>query len=160
MIDLSNWNPRRKTPIERFESKIYYGLDGCWHWIGCLDQFGYGRFTSIIVKEVLAHRVAYEIYVGPIGNFYVCHTCDNPSCVNPSHLFLGSQLDNVADSVRKGRAKRASGDLASNAKITKADAKKIRSMAGQFTQSELGKMFGIGQSAVGKIINNNTWKGI
>jgi hypothetical protein len=156
MIDLSNWNPKRKTPIERFESKIYYSLDGCWYWLSYLDSCGYGRFGSISTKEVLAHRVAYEIYIGPIGNFYVCHTCDHPSCVNPNHLFLGSQLDNVTDCIRKGRAKVAKGEKAANAKLSTANVHYIRENPEKMTQVQLGKKFNVGQSAISKIILNQT----
>jgi uncharacterized protein YerC len=74
----------------------------CWEWHGTTDK-GYGRFKKA-GKQTLAHRAAYELYIGPIPKgMKVCHTCDNPPCTNPDHLFLGTDLDNKTDSVNKNR---------------------------------------------------------
>lgn len=79
------------------------GMEDCWHWTGAGARSGYGRFR-IARKSKLAHRMAYELYVGniPIG-MQVCHKCDHPTCVNPSHLFLGTQKTNIADAIAKQR---------------------------------------------------------
>lgn len=75
----------------------------CWNWIASKFKFGYGQFY-INGKNLYAHRVSYVIQNGSIPKgLFVCHKCDNPSCVRPSHLFLGSQLENVLDMVKKGR---------------------------------------------------------
>ncbi len=86
---------------ERFWSKVDK-TDNCWNWTAAKHQFGYGLF-NIGGKILLAHRVVYALAVGPLGNFCVCHHCDNPGCVRPVHLFLGTQKDNVRDMMEKGR---------------------------------------------------------
>lgn len=98
-----------KTIAERFWEKVdVRGPDECWPWMAGLRQ-GYGRFTITHGKGVQAHRVAYELTKGPIPpGLDVLHDCDFPPCCNPSHLWPGTNLDNVRDSVAKGR--RACGD--------------------------------------------------
>ena len=87
---------------QRFEAKFVCGnLQECWVWIAYKYPNGYGYFSGL---EGYAHRASYVLYKGPIPKGkYVLHHCDNPSCVNPSHLFLGSQTDNMQDMIRKGR---------------------------------------------------------
>lgn len=83
----------------RFWSKVHI-TDGCWLWTGALRN-GYGRFGSRPFKY--AHRVSWELANGPTGDLKVLHRCDNPRCVRPDHLFLGTQLDNMRDRSAKGR---------------------------------------------------------
>jgi len=91
-------------PAARFEAHVDKSGD-CWKWTGPLSDGGYGKFSCGQVKR-RAHRVAYEMYVGPIPDgMHVLHRCDNPPCVNPTHLFLGTHLDNMRDMEAKGRAR-------------------------------------------------------
>ena len=81
---------------------------GCWEWVGGKDRNGYGHFNYCWNKYI-AHRVAYLLWRGPLKKgLFVCHRCDNPGCVRPSHLFLGTGSDNIRDSLAKGRHHAAS----------------------------------------------------
>jgi hypothetical protein len=100
---------------DRYWSKVTKGLseNDCWGWIGYKNKNGYvqigiGSRTDKSKRKVFAHRVSYEIHFGEIpDNMFVCHVCDNPTCSNPKHLFLGSQFDNMADAKSKGRTRKA-----------------------------------------------------
>lgn len=84
---------------EKFWSKIRQDDNGCWIWTGRKDGKGYGR-----VDNTVAHRISWLFTNGSLPpNLYVCHKCDVPLCVNPSHLFLGTALDNTQDAISKGR---------------------------------------------------------
>ncbi len=103
------------TPSEtaRFWSKVNFDgpvilvdLGPCWLWTGTIAGKGYGYFSLFYAGDharIGAHRYAYWQLVGPPGELFVCHTCDTPNCVNPVHLFLGTNTDNMADMKRKGR---------------------------------------------------------
>ena len=96
------------TIEERFWSKVIKGSAGdCWHWTGAKLPKGYGKFSvgpRATRKIINAHRIAWELTNGPIPEgIWVLHDCDNPSCCNPMHLYLGTNTDNVRDKVSKGR---------------------------------------------------------
>ncbi len=111
---------------ERFWNKVQRGkADECWEWTGCID--GYGKF-KLNGKTQGAHRVAYKLCIGEPGALLVLHTCDNRKCCNPKHLFLGTNADNAADKVRKGRnyVPDVRGEMNGNAIVTKQEVDKWR----------------------------------
>lgn len=150
------------TLRERFWSKVEVGLhDQCWEWIGGTNSGGYGMFY-VDGRICRAHRVVYELIRGPIPeDLCVCHHCDNPGCVNPAHLFLGTHMDNMIDRGRKGRASGGAlhGEKHSNAKLTEADVRTIRRVYrnGDSTQQEIADVFGISHNHVSSIVNRLRW---
>lgn len=106
--------PRSDVPAS-FWQKVDKGTeDGCWIWTGARHRKGYGRFAVANRRKVYAHRYSWELAHGPIPDgLFVLHRCDNPPCVNPGHLFLGTNQDNMRDAAAKGR-------LVSRAKLTEA----------------------------------------
>jgi hypothetical protein len=97
-------------PIERFWAKVRI-TPGCWLWMAAVNDRGYGRFTlDRTGKLIPAHRFAWSAENGPIPpGLLVCHSCDNPPCVNPAHLWLGTQSDNMIDCLAKGRHRHQKG---------------------------------------------------
>lgn len=127
---------------------------GCWEWPGRRNDKGYAQIGS-----VSGYRHAFELFHGEIPNgLHVCHRCDNPPCVNPDHLFLGTHVDNMKDCTAKGR--RAKGESSGAAKLTEDEVVQIRKMRfnGGFTLKEIGARFRITHEAVRQICAGNTWK--
>lgn len=128
------------------------GPDDCWLWPGPFDQDGYGRFTQT-GRRVHAHRLAWTVANKreiPAG-LCVCHTCDNPPCCNPAHLFLGTNLENVQDRVRKGRNNPARGENAGPAKLTEDAVRQIRQLKGVESVRALASRFGVKNQCIYKI---------
>lgn len=155
--------------IGRFWSKVTK-TDTCWLWNGDKSKFGHGRFLYDNLR-VNAHRYSYETFVGPIPEgLLVCHKCDVPACVNPDHLFLGTQKDNIQDCVKKGRWTQAKlkklhpewcvrGSKAGNSKLKEEQVVTMRSLlACGCTLLEVGSMFGVTEATACAIRQNRTWK--
>ena len=135
---------------------------GCWEWTGCTASGGYGTIRRKVGhkewKMVKAHRVSYELYKGSIGEFYVCHNCDNPKCVNPEHLFLGTAKDNTQDMMSKGRHKYGYRRNSKHKWLSQEIANSIRKEKG--TMKQIAEKFGTSAQQVRSIKNNQIWKGI
>ncbi|NRB10182.1 MAG: HNH endonuclease [Rickettsiaceae bacterium] len=153
--------------VERFGRYAYF--DGsCWYWQGARNSQGYGVISKGTRKQgnVKAHRASYEIFnFQQISNKQcVCHHCDNPACVNPHHLFLGSQQDNVLDMVKKGRHKLPpikQGEDSSKAKLKEIEVRKIRKMSDLgFSSRVLARDFKVSKTTILQIINRKSWKHI
>lgn len=153
---------RGEPSKERFEKKIIKDDAGCWWWTAGKDHKGYGRF-GIDGKTQLAHRVSYRLYVGEIPDgLYVCHHCDNPSCVRPDHLFLGTATDNMQDCKSKGRHRYIqpdnSGEKNYHTKLTEEDVRTIRKMrADGARQIDLAKEFGVAPNTISAIVYYRNW---
>lgn len=93
------------SDIGRFMAKVSKDESGCWIWTGAMRKSGYGAFGFGRATDY-AHRASFRLFVGEIGEgLYVCHKCDNPKCVNPDHLFVGTAKDNMRDASEKGRVR-------------------------------------------------------
>jgi len=140
----------------RFEEKVTKVPEGgCWIWEGASPGGrGYGQIR-VGDSQIAAHRLAYEQAYEPIPDgMYVCHTCDNPSCVNPEHLFLGTHQDNMDDMTKKDR--KPKGEFSKAHKLTDEEVLEIR--ASSETQQELADRFGVSQRNISFIRNRKTWK--
>ena len=147
----------------RFSRLFTRGASGeCWEWSGAIIPTGYGRFNAVTHRgrqAVPAHRFAYVSANGPIdGGLVVRHRCDNRRCVNPTHLELGSQADNLADMVKRGRAKKARGEMAGKAKLTADDVREIRRRASAGERHPpIARDFGVHTASVWAIVHRHHW---
>lgn len=124
----------------------------CWLWTGARARKDYGavRFQG---RQQPAHRVAWQLTFGPIpGGLFVLHHCDNPPCVRPDHLFLGTQADNMADKVAKGRQARLG-----RRKLAPIDVVAIRWLGSRLPQRTVARMYQIDQSQVSRIATGKRW---
>jgi len=156
------WNQTRKT-------------DSCWIWTGSkTGSLGYGRF-GFRNKYYLAHRLSWEFHFGEIPKgMQICHHCDNPLCVNPDHLFMGTQSDNIKDAVKKGRMKnlfkkghtgldfqRPCGENCHFSKLKLKDIIKIKELLKRGIRTmEIASKFGLSQRYIYDIKNGEAWKHI
>lgn len=152
----------RHAPLERrFRAQVERTAT-CWLWIGTVDRHGYGRIGAggRHGKNLLAHRVAWELLHGPLtASVHVLHRCDTPRCVNPSHLFLGSHQANMADRDRKRR--QAAGERNGRAKVT-ADVVltiRLRRSVGH-TYSAIARDVGLDPTTVRNICTRRIWKAV
>ncbi|QZI78635.1 hypothetical protein 22664UKE3-2_060 [Escherichia phage vB_EcoP-22664UKE3-2] len=142
------------TASERLAELSVAEESGCIRFTGHLDGEGYGRIMVARVKY-MAHRLSYSINKGPIPDGYVVrHKCDNPSCINPEHLEVGTQADNIADKVSRGRQARGSG--AGRAILTEESVREIRSSP--LKVSELSTLYGVSVVSIRNILRRKTWQ--
>jgi len=153
---------RRKPIADRFWAKVNKTED-CWIWTGAKHKFGYGRFTIEHRKTTTAHRMAWILTYGET-DLHVLHKCDNPPCVRPDHLFVGTHTDNMRDCWNKGRNVSHLPENGWNSgikhyghKLNEADVLQIIADINS-SQSELATQFGVHQSVISKIRTGKIWK--
>jgi HNH endonuclease len=171
-----SWDPpkqkftRRKVDVaERFAAKLRAMPSGCVEFSGQRDHKGYGRFWDGVTKG-LAHRYAWTSARGEIGEgLHVCHACDNPPCCNVDHLFLGTNADNVADAVAKGRPRGAAitpmrGERNPRAKLTDAQAVEVKRLLGMPRYhghlADIGRRFGVAAAVIANIRDGRAWASV
>jgi len=175
---------------ERLAAKIEISDgDGCWLWTGFCDKRGYGFMGSGRKGKVeRVHRVAWREFRGPIPPaMVVCHRCDNPSCARPSHLFLGTQQENIADMVAKGRQRSRRGEMldtsgkargdrhwsrsnpglvrrgnsVNTSKLDERSVRRIRSLAKEGRSfKSMGREFGVSDASIAAIVYRKSWRHI
>ena len=152
------------TPKERFWDKVNkngikvnHMPDRCWEWTAYIMPAGYGRFGASHDDICLAHVFSYESANGLIERdengkrkLWVLHMCDNRACVNPNHLFLGTDTDNMQDAAKKGR-------LPSKLTPEKVSALRTLHATGEYTYKELSRMFGVQTQTIRQVLSGRTW---
>jgi hypothetical protein len=137
--------PKPRPLRERFEALFVRDPNECWRWIGKVRVYGMMTVNRVSVG---AHRVSWELHRGPIpAGLRVLHRCDSPTCVNPEHLFLGTNADNMIDMILKGRGKKA--------KLTADDVRAIR--ADPRGCKKLARVYGVHPTQIIRIRSGETW---
>lgn len=150
----------KRVPLQdRFDAFAFpEPMSGCWLWDGCWNEHGYGTI-NVERKPTLAHRVSYTLHIGPIPEeMNVLHRCDLPCCVNPDHLFIGTQGDNVHDMERKNRSYHPFGENHGRAKLTETEVLSIRS--DYRSAYALSKIYPVSSFVILQIRKRRIWKHI
>jgi len=155
--------PRRPAKSRFWEKVDKRGPDDCWEWQAAKTHSGYGAFRAPNGMHP-AHRYSYELHHGPIPDgMVICHKCDNPPCVNPIHLFLGTDKDNVADMLKKGRNGDTGlkGEANHKSKLSAEQVQAIRQRAAKGeTLASLAREYGMSDVNIGDIVRRRTWRHI
>jgi len=145
---------------ERF-AKSVVKTDGCWLWKASKDKNGYGIFKGALagVTFTKAHRFSYALHTGDLlVNMQALHTCDNPSCVNPDHLFSGTIADNMRDKAQKGRSRAPVGEQNGHAILTERQVRRI--LKDPRPYAEIAAQYNVAASTIGSIKQRYSWKHI
>lgn len=150
---------KKQIIVQRFMDKVSPEPNsGCWIWTGSLDVCGYARF-GFDGRNSKASRVSLTLFKGITridGN--ACHKCDNRACVNPDHLYVGTQLDNMSDSIRRGTFQRVRGERKPLAKLTRDAVRDIRSK--RLSTVEFAKLYGVATCTVRRVVRRDNWNHI
>lgn len=153
----TTFTPERLRIIEsRLLNRLRRSPSGCWEWTGPTDKDGYPSWS--VPGLGLAHRIAYRLFCGDLSaGRCVCHSCDNPRCCHPAHLFIGSDLDNARDRARKGRSVR--GERCHLAKLNETAVRAIRAdyATGRYTFDMLGRKYGVTPRNAHAIVRRKSW---
>lgn len=166
--NLRNGTPisSRRPPSETLWDTIYdVGWtatgSGCWEWNGSRTKKGYGLVSAKRFGFYLAHRTSYFVHIGDFErSLDVCHTCDNPPCINPDHLFVGTHQENEDDKVRKGRTSKGENNF--HAKLSTKDVLEILDLysTGEYLQKDLATEYKVSRSTICNIVNNKYWSNV
>ena len=150
----------KNNQLEPLLKRLQKKPNGCWEYQGALTSRGYGNIR-VDGTNYLAHRYSYIVHIGEIPKgMLVCHSCDNPPCCNPAHLWLGTQSENMKDMVKKGRTNLLYGEDATSAKLTEREVLEMRELfkSGHFTSVDLSRIYGVGIRTARDAVNRKTWR--
>lgn len=150
----------------RFERRLWTRIEkssSCWVWQGALNSTGYGVIgvrKHGHYQQYRVHRVVYELLVAVVpDDLILCHTCDNPRCCNPDHLFLGTHRDNAVDRQSKGRGSKLRGSQNPSAKLSEDKVRDIRRLwAAGATNAQLAVAYGVSWGLIRKIVQRFLWR--
>lgn len=150
------------SDFERFNKKYDVAENGCWVWNGAKNKAEYGNFRLFQIM-IGAHVASYLMFNNTFiqkDKNLICHSCDNPKCVNPAHLWAGSASDNIQDALNKNRAYK--GVLNGRSVLTEKDIVEIRLKykTGKHTHKEIAKMYGVAKPTISSILRNESWRHI
>ena len=151
----------RGLPAEERFAKGVIKTDGCWVWKLSRDKNGYGMFRGMIgqTEFTRAHRYSYALHTGDmLIGMQALHTCDNPSCVNPAHLFSGTNADNMRDKAEKGRSRVPKGEL--NGKAILTERQVLRILKDPRPYVEIAAQYDVKPSTIGSVKQRKSWKHI
>jgi hypothetical protein len=143
---------------ERFARSVVK-TEGCWVWKASRDRYGYGVFRGMIgsVAFTRAHRYSYALHTGDmLVGMHALHTCDNPACVNPNHLFAGTNADNMRDKTQKGRSRVPVGEHHGKAKLSEQQVKRI--LKDPRPYAEIAADYNVAPSTIGSIKQRQSWR--
>lgn len=157
-------------PEIRFWMNVRSSRDSCWEWQAAKNREGYGWFTPARGGQCGAHRFSYQLHFGPISKgMFVCHRCDNPPCVRPDHLFLGTNAENICDAIQKGRKAAIRGSAHGISRLTEEDVRLMRTLydsapsvgnsgrKANRTVIELAEKFNVSKTTVQLVCLRKTW---
>lgn len=163
-------NFKHRSITEAFFARIAFTSSDCWYWVGPRSDIGYGMFAaarnSYDFNEIVAHRISWTLLRGPIpGGLKVLHRCDVRACVNPDHLFLGTQLDNMRDCAAKGRYVLPTpmyGEGNPRHRLTAAQVAEIRDRYknGNIQQKALAMEYGVSPMTINRVVHGKLWRDV
>jgi hypothetical protein len=129
---------------------------GCWLWMGCYNKQGYGICRRPITY---AHRASYVAFVGPIPlGLLVLHSCDTPSCINPAHLRVGTQKENMRDRDRQRHRVAPKGERHNGHRLTESQVLEIKKLSHHINKTAVGRYYGVSRVTISNVIRNKAWK--
>lgn len=147
------------TPEQRFWKKVdRRGPDECWEWKAAFCSGGYGHLR-VNKRLISAHKFSYELHFGPLNGLFCLHKCDNPKCVNPAHLFTGTQAENIEDMREKGRVAHGKTHYLSKLTPNRIEAARLYRKNG-WSFMKIAKRFNVSEPSLWRALNGRSWKSV